>query len=814
MTDLPSDTQGRLAAALEGRYRLERLLGQGGMATVWIAEDVRHERKVAIKVLRADLAAALGSDRFLREIRIAAQLQHPHILGLLDSGSIPERDGLTTHDSRLLYYVMPLVDGESLRERIDRQGPVPIPLVVRWLREVADALAKAHRAGIIHRDVKPDNILIADEHALVVDFGVARAVSDAAPQSMLTGVGVTVGTPAYMAPEQVVADPTLDHRADLYSLGIVGYEMLTGHPPFTAGSPQQLLAAQVTQQPAPVSMGRPDTPPGLAAIVMKLLAKEPADRYPDADALVAQVESLGTGTHQIPVPSLAVPSRRAPVQRGRMLGIAAGVAIAAIITVFALRPRAPASAVAGDDGRSLAVLPLTNLSADSGQDYFSDGLSEEILGAVSRIPGLRVAAHTSSFALKGTKLQVEEIGRKLGVRHVLEGSVQREGDNVRVRARLVDARSGFQVWDGKYDKQSSNLFALEDEVSSAIAAALTAHLGVTATAAPAATGITENAQAHDAYLRGRQALRIRGSAADLREAIAQFEAAIRIDSNYARAWAGLGTAEVLLPEYGGSTVDHAVVAARRAIARALVLDSTSAEANAALGYLEKSYEWDWKAAEANYERALALDPNAAGTWQWMGELLDAVGRHDDAGLAFSKAVELDPVSPVAQMALGAHLVAVDRREEGRKAFDRSLELQPQLWPALLQLMFMDMEDGKLADAASNARRAAPLLGFDADRAVRMVNRQDGGALAISIATLEGWMREQKIPALAGASWLALLGADDQAFGVLEQMITTHAPFSSYITWWPFLGPLDEDSRMGPIRERLLGTAMASVAQRR
>ena len=286
------------------------------MATVWIAEDIRHERRVAIKVLRADLAAALGSDRFLREIRIAAQLQHPHILGLIDSGSIPEQGELTTDDSRLLYYVMPLVDGESLRERIDRDGPIPIPLVVRWLREVADALAKAHRAGIIHRDVKPDNILIADEHALVVDFGIARAVSDAAPQSMLTGVGVTVGTPAYMAPEQVVADPGLDHRADLYSLGIVGYEMLAGHPPFSAGSPQQLLAAQVTQQPAPVSKARPDAPPGLASIVMQLLAKEPADRVPDADALVAQLESLGTGTHQVPVPV----APRAACRCGRAAG--------------------------------------------------------------------------------------------------------------------------------------------------------------------------------------------------------------------------------------------------------------------------------------------------------------------------------------------------------------------------------------------------------------------------------------------------------------------------------------------------------------
>jgi serine/threonine-protein kinase len=808
MPDLPSDTPGRLQAALEGRYRLERLLGQGGMATVWIAEDIRHERKVAIKVLRADLAAALGSDRFLREIRIAAQLQHPHILGLIDSGEItgpPDRN-----EGSLLYYVMPLVDGESLRERLDRQGPVPVALVVRWLREVADALAKAHRAGIIHRDIKPDNILIADQHALVVDFGVARAVSDAAPQSMLTGVDVTVGTPAYMAPEQVVADPTLDHRADLYSLGIVGYEMLAGHPPFTIGSPQQLLAG--TGHPAARRRSRSSGPTPRPASPPSSCGSSPRNR---PSVIPTPMFSWLSSSRSAPA-RIRFPFRRSrpppqppPAKRGRVIGVMAGIAIAAAITVFALRPRAPKTAVA-DDGRSLAVLPLTNLSADSGQDYFSDGLSEEILGAVSRIPGLRVAAHTSSFALKGTKLPVGEIGQKLGVRHVLEGSVQREGDNVRVRARLVDASSGFQVWDGKYDKQASNLFALEDEVAAAIAAAITTHLGVPVTDAPRAAGGTLDAAAHDAYLRGRQALRQRSGAVDLMQAIAQFQAALVLDSTYARAWAGLGTAQVLLPEYGGAPVPQATAEARRAIMRALALDSTSAEAQAALGYLQKSYEWDWKAAEASYDRALALDPNAAGTWQWYGELLETVARHDDAGKAFGKSVALDPVSAVAQMALGAHLVTVGDRSAGRAAFEQSLELQPRLWPALLQLMFLEMEDGHIARAADYARRAAPLLGFEPDKGAEMVTRPDAAHLTPAAATIEEWMAEGRLPDLAGASWLALLGADDRAFVVLQRMVKERAPFSSYIPWWPFLGGLATDPRMKAIGSDILGSGGIAI----
>ncbi len=803
MPQLPSDTATRLAGALEGRYRIERLLGQGGMSTVWMAEDIRHQRKVAIKVLRPDLAVALGSDRFLREIRIAAQLQHPHILGLIDSGEIPPRP--ESAEGSLLFYVMPLVDGESLRERIDREGPLPLALVVRWMREVADALAKAHRAGVIHRDIKPDNILIADDHALVVDFGIARAVTDAAPQSMLTGVGVTVGTPAYMAPEQVVADPGLDHRADLYSLGVVGYEMLAGRPPFAGGSPQQLLAAHVTQQPAPITDARPDTPPALAHLIMQLLAKEPSARVPDGDAVVAQLEAYGSGLHQVPAP--VQPASQSTPGRRRLVGVLATAALALVVGAVALRSGA-GKAPAPVDGSSIAVLPLTNLSADSGQDYFSDGLSEEILGAVSRIPGLRVAANTSSFAFKGTRLPVDEIGRKLGVRHVLEGSVQRAGDNVRVRARLVDAKSGFQLWDGKYDKESSNLFALEDEVAGAIAAALAAHLGLTASAAPAATGSTENPAAHDAYLRGRQALRQRSGAVDLMQAIAQFHAALELDSSYARAWAGMGMAQVLLPEYGGATVAQAAPEAREAITRALALDSSSAEAYAARGYLEKNYDWNWKAAESSYERALALDPNAAGTWQWYGELLETVGRHEDAGTAFQKAVTLDPVSPVTQMALGAHLVTVDARDAGRAAFEKSLELQPRLWPALLQLMFMDIEDGHGSSAADYARRAAPLLGFEADKAAEMISKPDPARLPLAAATIEEWMAQGKLPDLAGASWLALVGADDRALVVLQRMVKEVAPFSSYIPWWPFLGALENDPRMAAVRASIMGSTIA------
>ncbi|MGE5926648.1 MAG: protein kinase domain-containing protein, partial [Gemmatimonadota bacterium] len=279
-----SDPMARLATALEGRYAIIRELGAGGMATVYLADDLRHRRKVAIKVLRPELAASLGPDRFVREIEVAAQLTHPHILPLHDSGAT---DGF-------LYYVMPYIDGESLRARLDRVGELPITEAVRVLREVADALSHAHAMGVVHRDIKPDNVMLSGRHALVMDFGVAKAVSEATGKNSLTTAGVALGTPTYMAPEQAAADPHLDHRVDIYALGAMGYELVAGRPPFTGRTPQEVLGMHVTQAPEPVYRYRPGTPPALAELIMRCLAKRPSDRWQSADELVERLEPLAT----------------------------------------------------------------------------------------------------------------------------------------------------------------------------------------------------------------------------------------------------------------------------------------------------------------------------------------------------------------------------------------------------------------------------------------------------------------------------------------------------------------------------------------
>jgi serine/threonine-protein kinase len=329
------DIPERLSAALAGRYRLERELGQGGMATVYLAEDLKHQRKVAVKVLRPELAATLGPERFAREIAVAARLQHPHILGVLDSGEANDPGaGDPSGRPSFFYYVMPYVEGETLRDRLARSGELPVHEAVRLLGEIADALAVAHRAGVVHRDIKPENILLSGRHAMVMDFGVAKAVSEASGRQQLTTAGVALGTPAYMAPEQASADPQMDGRVDIYALGVLGYEMLTGHTPFHGLNPQQTLAAHVTQAPAAVGQQRAGLSPALEAVVMRCLAKRPADRYQTADELVVALEPLATPsggmtpTHTQPIPAVSLPAGWR--QRALVIGVAVLMGLAAL----------------------------------------------------------------------------------------------------------------------------------------------------------------------------------------------------------------------------------------------------------------------------------------------------------------------------------------------------------------------------------------------------------------------------------------------------------------------------------------------------
>ena len=519
----------RARAALQGRYEIEREVGHGGMATVFLAHDPRHDRPVAVKVLHPDLAASIGAERFLREVRITAQLSQPHILPLLDSG---ESDGL-------LYYVMPFVQGETLRARMDRQHELPIVDALAITREVADALGYAHGRGVVHRDIKPENILLESGHALVADFGIARAVNEAVPDR-LTATGFAVGSPRYMSPEQSEGQRDVDARSDLYSLGCVLYEMLAGTPLFSGRTTQAIMARRFTEPAPSVRRTRESVSPALDAVVRRVLERTPADRYQTASELTSALATVGTATPPEPV---AVVAR----SRGRVAVIAAG--LAALLMIAAIgwwSVKRPASPAAGGGAVTIAVLPLVNLSADAEHQYFADGLTDELITSLSRVEGLQVASRTSSFAFQQQKLDVREIGRRLGVHSVLEGSVRRGDGRIRVSVQLVTVADGYQRWSQVYQREAEHALVIQEEIALAIVETLKGRLGSGQRAV--ARGGTTDPQAYDLYLRGLF-FRQRRTEDGIRRAVGHFTEAVRRAPDFARAHMGLAESQAVLGFY-------------------------------------------------------------------------------------------------------------------------------------------------------------------------------------------------------------------------------------------------------------------------
>ena len=643
----------RIQASLGDNYTLEREVGGGGMSHVFVADDAALGRKVVVKVLSTELTASVNVERFNREIRVAATLQHACIVPVHSAG---EADGLP-------YYTMPLVEGETLRARLSREGALPIADVTRIMRDVAEALSYAHGRGVVHRDIKPENILLARHHAVVTDFGIAKALSasTATPESnagTLTQVGVALGTPAYMAPEQALADPTADHRVDLYSLGVVAYEALTGRPLFTgAASPAALIVAHASTTPEPISKARADVPAALDALVMRLLAKKPNERPQSADEVLAALDSGAT---------TSVASRR---PRTRWL-LTAAAALAVIISGAVLASRRSAQPDA-TVGASIAVLPFVNMSGDSHDDYLGDGLSEELIDALSKLERLKVAARASSFAFRGDSKDVREIGRRLGVASVLTGSVRRIGNQLRVNTQLVSASTGFNLWSDKYDREMTDVFAVQDTITRAIVAALRVQLG-DADRDAIQSRPAKNVQAYENYLRGLHAWRQRGRS--LVDAVRYFSEAIAADSTYAPAYAGLAGALITSISWSMLTPDEALPRARAAALKAIAIDSMLAEAHDALG--DVLCGEDFASAEREFQRAIQLNPGLANAHFRYSYCLMGQGRNDDAIREARRALVLDPLNPSNYAAIGrAHLHA-RRYREGIEAMEPARALQP------------------------------------------------------------------------------------------------------------------------------------------
>ena len=603
-----TDPVARLSAALADRYTIERELGAGGMATVYLAADLKHDRRVAIKAIRPELAASLGAERFLREIRIAAKLQHPHILPLFDSGAVGD----------ILFYVMPFVEGESLRDRLTRERQLPIEEALHLTREIADALAYAHSLGVVHRDVKPENILLAGGHALIADFGIACAVS-AAGGPQITESGLALGTPAYMSPEQASADPQLDGRSDLYSLACVLYEMLAGEPPYTGPTAQAILARRFADPMPSLRAVRDTVPEVVESAIRRALARAPVDRFATAAAFVEAFSAPAT-----------------------------------------IRPRP----------RSVAVLPFVNLSADPENEYFADGITEDVIAQLAKIRALDVISRTSVMPFKGRQQGLREIAARLQVATLLEGSVRRVGDRVRIVAQLIDAGTDQHLWAETYDRQLTNIFAIQTEVALRIADALKAELSP-GEKARIGREPTSDLRAYQLYLQGRNSF-IRYTADGIREAIRYFEEAIERDPRYALAHAAVGMAFMELGEIGFMPPDEAFSRAAAAAARALALDPDLGEAHCVAAFVKFAVDFDWAGAEEEFKRALELSPSSADTYDLYGRLCSALERYDEAIAMQQRAQELDPLAHPADVATS--LLRAGRYEQALEAARRAVAL--------------------------------------------------------------------------------------------------------------------------------------------
>ena len=684
-----------LSAALADRYRIERELGRGGMATVYLAHDLKHDRPVALKVLHPELAAALGPERFHREIMLAARLQHPHILGVHDSGEAAGE----------LWFTMPFVEGESLRGRLAREKQLPVEDALRIAREAAEALDYAHRHGVIHRDVKPENILLTETHAMVADFGIARALAGGDRQ--LTGTGMAVGTPAYMSPEQASGARELDARTDVYALGCVLYEMLAGEPPYTGPTAQAIIARALAETPRPIHPMRAGVPEALDAVIAKAMAVTPADRYASAAEFVKALGPVTGEGRTVGAPVrfsvLRLVGQR-PLFAVLVIGFLLGVGV-----LFAWR-RTHGGGAAG--GERLAVLPFVNLGAAE-DEYFADGVTDEVRGKLSALPGLQVIASGSANQYKGTTKSPQQIAQELGVQYLLVGKIRWEKapgapSRVQVTPELVQVTSGTPTtkWQEPFDAELTNVFQVQADIASRVAQALDVALSAGAREQLAARP-TQNLAAYDAFLRGEEATQAMGvtDPPTLRRAVTYYEQAVALDSTFVQAWARLSRAHSTL--YFNSTPTPAEAeAARLAAERALALAPNRPDGHLALGEYHTRVSGDYARSLEQYSQGERLAPATADLLVGAARAEQSLGHWEVSLEHLQQAERLDPRSVVTARRLGFTLLWVRRYAEALRAHDHGLALAPANLALLEGKAMVSLAQGDLARARA-VLQAAP-----------------------------------------------------------------------------------------------------------
>jgi serine/threonine-protein kinase len=671
---VPTDQEERVNRALAGRYRVERELGRGGMATVYLAEDLKHSRQVALKVLRPELTIAFGPSRFLREIEIASRLSHPHILPLYDSGRVPidsSRRSGSEGPQELLFYVMPFVRGETLRQKLQREKQLAIDEALSLARQIALALDHAHSQNLIHRDIKPENILLHEGEAMVADFGIALT-QRRVPGERLTESGIMLGTAEYMSPEQITGELDIDARSDVYSLACLVFELLAGQPPYTGPTFQSVISRRFTEPIPSVWRLRPDVPVAVEVALRTALALAPSERFSSAATFAAALVPASTA-QVLPLTGSSTSGNALTLSRRR----------------------------------SVAVLPFQNLSVDPENELFTDGITEDVIAQLARIRSLKVISSSSVMPFKKRDRTLREIGATLGVTTILEGSVRRAADRVRIVAQLIDAETDQHLWADTYDRQLTDIFAIQSDVALHIATALQAELSV-----DERTRInrepTSDLEAYQLYLQGRHWL-VTYTETGILRAIYYFEQATAVDPRFAMAYVGIAQAcaEIGMGQGGGAMEPpEAYRRAKEATARALRIDSGLGEARCMQALLKYIVDFDWSGAEQEFRVALALSPGNADAHDYLGRLYSALGRSDDALVMVRRAKELDPLAHRSDVA--SELLRAKRYEEAVDAAQRVIEFDTTFPRGHSALGWAYLRLGRVEEGVQEIERAVAI----------------------------------------------------------------------------------------------------------
>ena len=768
----------QLQATLGSHFSIERELGGGGMSRVFVAEDAALGRKVVVKVLAPELAVGVSADRFTREIKLLASLQQANIVPLLSAGNV----------GGLPYYTMPFVDGLSLRARLSRGGAFPFAEAVSILRDLARGLAYAHAQGLVHRDIKPDNVLLSGDAAVITDFGIAKALTasrtSAESVDALTKTGMSLGTPAYMAPEQAAADPNVDHRADIYALGCVAYELLTGHPPFHGRTPQQQVAAHMTEHPVSPGETRPDVPAWLTELVLRCLEKSPNRRPQSARDILQTLDSV------------VMPAD--PLRRGRLRGVS--ILAAVVVGVLAWPIWKSMRGGAGESSSIIAVLPLDNLGGDTSNAFFADGMSEELTNQLTRIPTLRVISRSSVLAATGSGQRApRDVGRVLHATVTLGGSVRRAGSELRLALRLTNTKDGTDVWSEIYDRPittAADIFRVQEDIARAVASALRVRFTASSPA-----GQTASMPAHDLYLRGR-AFQAKYSELDFKRAIQLYDSALAIDSTYALAFAAQAESWFFLADSWLSP-SESYPRAKQALERALRLNPDLAEAQAQLAAVAAVYDWNFSKGRALIRRAFELAPNSPQVLEWAYFILVASEDPDSAIAVLRRAAILDPLnritdSWIAQIDFGTGRIAegcaqvrralvADSANDGSKLTMASCLIASDSVPAAISLLH-SIANGSQQFRAEYARTLA--LGG---------RRVEAKAVVDSIEVIA---RERYVSAPSIASVYVALRDTATAFRWLERTLAERSAELSFARLDPRFRTIRGDPRFQAILGRM------------